>query len=235
MNRQKNNIYIWLGLAVLMTGAAACAKKAPETPPPSRQTSGLMVVLSSPYSQAFDIRTVWADTFLVNKEPVVYPGLLQYTSVPSGTRALFVQISGTGATSSVGGGTVPIYYFKPGASYTYIQQTFTLQEDDLTPPAAGYAKIRVLQAADYARKLDCIIHNGDTLTKAASPWVCTAFVPVKAGDYQLDLLDSDAPHTFKTSLQTSLDAGKTYTLLVIGVPVADTSSVQIGAKLITNK
>jgi hypothetical protein len=192
-----------------------------------------MVILPSPYSPAFDIRTVWADTFQVNKEPLVYPGLLQYASVPSGNRVLFAPLSGTWAVPLNGGGLTT--YFRPGASYTYIQQSYTLTEDDLTLPAAGYAKVRVLQAASYAKRLDCIIHNGDTLVKAAAPWVCTDFVPVKAGDYQLDLLDSDAPHTFKTSLQTRLNAGKIYTLLAVGLPVADTSRVVIGAKLITNK
>lgn len=218
-----------------MVWATACSKEAPDSAPSPRATSGLMVILPSPYSPAFDIRTVWADTFLVNNQPVVYPGLLQYAPVPSGNRALFVQLSGTGAWFSNGGGTPPIGYFKPGASYTYIQQTQVLKEDDLTPPAAGYANIRVLQVASYARPLDCIIHNGDTLVKAVASWVCGNFVPVKAGDYQLDLLDSDAPHTFKTSLQTRLNAGKIYTLLAMGLPVADSGRVVIGAKLITNK
>jgi len=231
MNRQKNKTYRWL--AVLLVCAAACSKEAPQTAPPLPLTSRLMVILADPYGQAMDFRAVYADTFRINKQPVTYPGLLQYTSVPSGTRWLFAQLSGTSAGSLF----PPGYYFKPGVSYTYVwsKQYNARIEDDLTMPAAGYANLRVLQVAGYSRKIDCIIHNGDTLSKGMKYLFPTGFMPVKAGSYQLDLRDSEAPHTYKISLQTRLEAGRIYTLLVTGIPAADTSRVLMGAQLIINK
>jgi len=227
MNRQTNRKYGWW--IVLACCMAACSKEAPGTAPQPKATSRLMMVHPSPYAPALDIRSVFTDTFLVNKQPVIYPGLLEYAHVPAGNRWMFVQQSGT-PISSFGVG----LYFKPGASYTYVFQRQLLYEDDLTPPADGYARIRVLNNCSYIRPLDCIIRNGDTLAKAIAYCRLTNFQAVRAGACQLDIQDTDASHAYKTGLQTTLDAGKIYTLMITTVPVADTSRILVGTQLIAN-
>ena len=210
----------------------------PAAPPKSTTDSArLMILLTSPYLPALDFFLAYTDTFKINKGPLGYPGMRQYVSVPPGIQYFYVYLSGTYAGISVS----QPYDLKPGASYTLMNPTthdnFGFQkfmQDDLSLPTDGYARVRVIQGATYGGPLDIFIHGGDTLAKGVSYNGVTTFLPVKAGSYTFDVRDSQSPYVFKTSLQATLEAGKSYTLLGKTVPVADTSRIVVGLDLINN-
>ncbi len=101
------------------------------------------------------------------------------------------------------------------------------------------AKVRIVQGANYIKRLNWIIHGGDTLAKGlgfrnAYPDI-TAFMQLPAGVYLFDLCNYDAPYTFQASLQVTLEAGKIYTAYAMNLPTADSVNIKIGMQLITNK
>lgn len=226
---------LWhLLLAVCLIPGAACRKTAAKPSAGSEAADSRMMVLeTSPYWPAVDLYLVNLDTFRINDGPFTYPGMRQYVTVPSGRRWWFVNISGAFSGSQSG---APLI-LKAGASYTLFNpiDVGLLIEDDLSLPPDGYARVRVIQGATYGAALDFLIQGGDTLAKGVSFKAVTDFRLVKAGDHTIQVRDSQSPYAFKTSLQTTLQSGKNYTLLGKTMPVADTSRIIVGVDLIENK
>lgn len=83
--------------------------------------------------------------------------------------------------------------------------------DDLTPPEAGTANVRVLPAASAAPTVTVKAQDGPTITDAAVFGQATSYAPVPAGRWTLDLSSGG-----KTS-QAVVDvkAGSVYTVVVV--------------------
>ena len=223
------------GLMIL--SGTACKKTGVEVPPaPGAPGSHLMVLQPNPYLlNNIDIYSMYMDTPRLNTQPIIWPGLTQYINAPSGNRWLMATLAGQRAQYYL----LP-FYFKPGGSYTAYNvdqmssgySNYAFVEDDLTDPAPGYAKIRMIQGcrgtdvteAGRDITVDWMIHNGETLAKrlgfrsnlgSSVPGYkkdTTSFRQLPVGDYWFDVKNSDAPNLFRASLQGTLKPGGVYTL-----------------------
>jgi hypothetical protein len=239
----KRHFCIYGLFLVVLTLTGACRKSTPAVPPAAQDSAHFMLLQPNPYLPLLDIYSVYMDTAKLNRSPIAYPGTSVYGNTPSGTRYLFCGPSGTLAQY------FSIFkYFKPGAYYTFysVDMMFSIGtpnlafvEDDLSAPAAGYAKIRMIQGVDFNHRLNWIIHGGDTLGRGLGYRDqysdTTSFRQIPAGGYLFDLNDYDAPNTFRASLQTTLEAGKIYTLFSKMLPAPDSLQVNIQLQLIHNK
>lgn len=99
-------------------------------------------------------------------------------------------------------------------------------DDDLTPPAADTARVRVLPAASHAQTVSVTAMNGPTLTTGAVIGQATPYTSVPAGNWTLDL----AYNTGLSASQTvALASGSVYTAVILD---SGTDSVQL--KVITD-
>lgn len=222
-------------LAVLLLLAAACHKSPPAPPSkPAMDSAKVMVLLTSPYLPALDMYLVNRDTFKLNTGPLAYPGVRRYVSVPAGLQWLYIYLAGTYS----GMHTLQPYNLLSGGSYTvlnpYDYGSLNIVQDDLSAPPEGYARVRVIQGATYGGTLNVIASSGDTLAKRMNYKDVTAFMSIRAGNYTFDVKDGASLYVFRTSLQATLKAGKTYTLLGKTIAVADTSRIVVGLDLINN-
>lgn len=244
------------GLMIL--SGTACKKTGVEAPPaPGVPPARLMILQPNPYLHDMDMYSVYMDTPRLNAQPIVWPGLMQYVNAPSGNRWLTATLADQYAQYYMWP-----FYFRPGASYTVYSadqiraggSNFAFVEDDLSDPAPGYAKIRMIQGCrgssvtDAGRDItvDWMIHNGGTLAKRlgyrsnyepSQPGYkrdTTSFRQLPVGDYWFDVKNSDAPNTFRASLQGTLKPGGVYTLFSYGIMQEDRSLI-MGLTLIQNK
>lgn len=99
-------------------------------------------------------------------------------------------------------------------------------DDDLTPPAANTARVRVLPAASHAQTVSVDAMNGPTITSGAVLGQATSYATVPAGSWTLNLTYNSG----LTAQQTvSLASGSVYTAVILD---SGADSVQI--KLITD-
>ena len=63
----------------------------------------------------------------------------------------------------------------------------TVFTDDLTPPADGQARVRVVQASTTASQVDVATTTGTLLATAAAQGTATGYTSVPAGPWSLDL------------------------------------------------
>ncbi len=83
--------------------------------------------------------------------------------------------------------------------------------DDLTPPAAGTANVRVLPAAAAAPTVTVEAQDGPTITDVAVFGQATAYAPVPAGRWALDLSGGRKD----SKAVVDVEAGNVYTLVVV--------------------
>lgn len=89
-------------------------------------------------------------------------------------------------------------------------------QDDLTPPAAGQARVRVLSAASGAPAVDVTAVDGPVVARAAAFGGSTTYADVPAGRWTLQAAPSAGSTSTATAGSTAVDlaAGSTYTLAV---------------------
>ncbi|NIZ92776.1 DUF4397 domain-containing protein [Kineococcus rubinsiae] len=87
----------------------------------------------------------------------------------------------------------------------------TLQ-DDLTPPAAGQVRVRVLPAASAAPAVTVTARNGPVIADGAAFGQPTAYASVPAGQWVLETAAAGLPAATAT---VDLAAGGVYTLVVV--------------------
>lgn len=99
-------------------------------------------------------------------------------------------------------------------------------DDDLTPPAADTARVRVLPAASHAQTLSVMAVNGPTLTSGAILGQATAYASVPAGSWTLNLAGTNG---VKAQQTIDLASGSVYTAVVL-----DSSADGVVLKVITD-
>lgn len=149
-----------------------------------------------------------------------YADVTAYEQFPAGFYSVGVRPAGSAAgTTPVVSGTVET---RPGGAYTLAalgsgdDATIVPLVDDLTPPPAGSARIRVLSAASSAPAVDVSAQGGPVVTQDAAFGTATGYTDVPAGTWTLDATASDTT----TSDTTDSDGGD---------PVAGSSTVDVAA------
>ncbi len=99
-------------------------------------------------------------------------------------------------------------------------------DDDLTPPTANTARVRVLPAASHAQTVSVQAMNGPTITTGAVLGQATSYATVPAGSWTLNLTYNSGSSAQQT---VALASGSVYTVVILD---SGADSVQI--KLITD-
>jgi hypothetical protein len=87
-----------------------------------------------------------------------------------------------------------------------------LLTDDLAPPPAGQAKVRLIQASSSAGEVDVTAVDGPVLADDTAFATATAYAPVPSGSWKVDLTTSAGSSEQR---QLALDPGTVNTLIVL--------------------
>ncbi|GIG36494.1 DUF4397 domain-containing protein [Cellulomonas pakistanensis] len=201
------------GLA--LTGAAT-AQAAPAPPEPTATDGWARVAHLSPDTKAVDVEltALAGGAVLYELEDVAYGQVSDYLTLPAGTYVVSMVPSdapeGTdpaieqSLTVTPGEPVTVAAYGRNAALRTAVY------EDDLTNPADGESRIRVVQASTVADSVDVTTSTGTVVTEGATPGAATGYATVPAGAWTLEL-GGDASGT----AQVDLAGGTVSTLLVL--------------------
>jgi hypothetical protein len=155
-------------------------------------------------------------------KPQVFPGVgygtvSSYLSVPTGTYAVAMRASGAPATDppvlttdvTVAAGKA---YMVAGVG-KHADLGLKVINDDLAPPPAGKAKVRVVQASVRAPVLDLAIQGGATIATGVGFATTTDYLAVDPGRWTLRVQGANGGPT--GTLAAHLVAGNVYSLLVL--------------------
>lgn len=109
------------------------------------------------------------------------------------------------------------------AKSTVTTQVF---QDDLTPPAAGQARVRVIQGSADAGAVDILAGN-QTIVSNLAAGAASAFVDVPAGSFPVTVNTTGTTTTVGGPVTLDLVAGRTYTIFVSGVAANKTLTANL--------
>jgi len=145
-----------------------------------------------------------------------YGDVAPYQRLAPGTYTAEVRPAGAARTSA------PVlsstFTADAGKAYTLAglgslqQPRLATLQDDLTPPAAGQVRVRVLPAASAAPAVTVTARNGPVIADGAAFGQPTAYASVPAGQWVLETQAAGVPAATAT---VDLAAGGVYTLVVV--------------------
>ncbi|MFY0408175.1 DUF4397 domain-containing protein [Solicola sp. PLA-1-18] len=157
---------------------------------------------------------------------VEYGTIGDYMQVPSGPYTVSVRTPGSSMSDTpLLSATIDA---KPGAGYTIAglgtktEPQVKVLDDDLTPPAQGSARVRLINATADVGSLDVSVNGGGLLAQDAQRGVPTGYAEVPAGDWTLDVTAKADGQPVKSDV--TVDSAAVYTLVVTGTS-ADKLSV----------
>lgn len=223
-------------VALAIPTAASAAPTAESTVPAAAAEAGwLRLGHFSPDTKEVDIRVsaLRGGSIVLELSDVGYGDITPYQSLPSGTYAVSMIPAGTddwselalGATISVTAGAA-----KTAAAYGRNSALkVKLFQDDLTAPAAGNARIRLVQASTITPTVDVETSTGLPIANAARQGSATSYAEVPAGDWTLRLTGVGV----EDSVDVNVAAGSVSTLFVLDtadggltiVPILDSAAV----------
>ena len=225
-----------LNIAILMSLVAVTftSCKDDEDPVVTTPIAGkakLMVVHASPDAPGVD--------FLVNdvkqnSSALTFPNNTPYLEVEEGTKNLKVNVAGTSTT--VINADVP---FTKDKNYTLfaidsVSNIGTLLlEDNLAAPAAGKAHIRFVHLSPDAPAVDVAVTGGSVLFADYAFEEASAFTPVDAGTYNLEVRVAGTTTVALPLPGIALTSGKIYTVFAKGF-LGGTGAQALGAQIIVN-
>ncbi|SDC01261.1 protein of unknown function [Geodermatophilus telluris] len=206
-------------LAVTALTAAALACPAPA----ARAAEGGLLRLAhlSPDTPAVD---VYVDPVAAPGDERVVPAVAygtvsDYQDVPPGSYAVSVRPVGADpATPPVLSATVQVDADSArtvAGVGTFADLGLEVLDDDLTPPAAGSARLRVVAAAAGAPTLDVAVPGGPVLATGLAFTDTSAYLDVPAGATALTVTPAGGP---ATELPVELTAGSIHSVLVLDRP-----------------
>ncbi len=164
-----------------------------------------------------------------------YPDHSSYRSVRSGTQTVKVNVAGT--ATSVIDAPVP---FEPRTAYTIfaVDRVANIAPlvltDDLTRPAAGKAHVRFVHLSPDAPAVDVALANGGAVVFGNQSFQqATAFTPLAAGTYDLEVRLAGTRTVVLPLPGVTLKAGRIYTVFAKGF-VSGTGAQALGAEIIVN-
>lgn len=205
-----------VGVAVL--GLAACSD---DDPTGVTQTAQLRVVHASPDAPNVDV-LVDAATPLTN---VPFRAFSPFLDVEAGERRIRVRAAGT--TTTVIDANLD---FAAGQAYTAIAtgllaglQTLVI-EDDLTAPAAGQVKVRVVHAAPAAAGVDVYVTAPGAPLAGATPVLTNVpftavsdYLTIPAGEYRIRVTPTGTT-TVAIDATVTFAAGQIRTIVATDAP-----------------
>ena len=195
--------------------------------------ANVMVVHASPDAPGVDLLV---DGTKKNSAALNFPNNTGYLELEAGTRNLKVNVAGT--TTTVINADVP---FTKDMSYSVFAVdsvsviSALVLTDDLTAPAAGKAHVRFVHLSPDAPAVDvAVASSGDVVFGNKAFKEYTAFTPLDAGSYSLDVRVAGTSTVALVLPTITLEAGKIYTVYAKGF-LGGTGAQALGAEIIVNK
>lgn len=217
-------------LAVLPLALASCEDDDADV---MLNDANVMVVHASPDAPGVDLLV---NNTKVNTSPLTYPNNTGYLAVPAGTQNIKVNAAGTSTT--VIDANVEL---DPDASYSVfaIDNLANIEalvlEDDLTEPAANTAHVRFAHLSPDAPAVDVAVQGGPVLFSNRSFKSATAFTPVAAGTYTLEVRPAGSMDVVLTVPDVVLSNGSIYTIFAKGFLTPPAGNMNaLGAEIIVN-
>ncbi|WP_205501675.1 DUF4397 domain-containing protein [Rufibacter psychrotolerans] len=194
----------------------------------------VLVVHASPNAPGVDL---YVDGTKANTSALNYPDNTGYLTLPAGSRNIKVTAAGAGLGSPVIDANVTLEKdrnYSVFAAGPLSGLTPVVLVDDLTAPASGRAHVRFVHLAPDAPSVDVVVQGGNNLFSDIEFKEGTAFTPVNAGSYTLEVQPVGTDVAAVTTT-LNLQAGKIYTVYARGFlnpPSGNTNT--LGAGVIMN-
>ena len=166
---------------------------------------------------------------------LTFPNNTGYLTVPSGTRNVKVNVTGTMTT--VIEANVP---FMQARNYSVFAVNSVsnieplLIEDDLTAPAQGKAHVRFIHLSPDAPAVDITLTDGTVVFGNRAFKDFTAFTPLDAGTYDLQVRVAGTSTVALNLPGITVESGKIYTVFARGF-LSGSGTQALGAQIIVNK
>ena len=195
--------------------------------------ANVLVTHASPNAPGVDLLV---DGSKQNSAALAYPNNTGYLKVESGTRNIKVNVSGT-STSVI---TADLTLEKDKSYSVFAVDSVSkisavVLADDLTAPATGKAHVRFVHLSPNAPAVDVAVAGGGAVVfgnKAFKEY--TAFTPLDAGSYNLEVRVAGTSTVALTLPTITLESGKIYTVFAKGF-LGGSGSEALGAEIIVNK
>ncbi len=219
-------VLAFAALVMVATAFTSCKKD------DDKGTAKLLVVHASPDAPGVDLLI---DNTKKNSSPLTFPNNTGYLTVDEGTRNIKVNVSSSG--TNVINADVP---FVKDENYSLFaidsvsKLSTLLLQDDLTAPASGKAHIRFVHLSPNAPAVDIVEASSNTVVfDNVSFKGYSAFTPLAAGTYNLDVRLHGTATTVLSLTNVALSDGMIYTVFAKGF-VGGTGSQALGAEIIMN-
>jgi hypothetical protein len=218
-------------LAVIaLVSLASCGSDSPSNPLVPTPRARVMAVHASPDAPAVDLLVDGA----VAGSGLAFPNNTGYLTVNAGTRNVKVNVGGSTTTvidadlPVTAGGNYSVFAKGPVASIGAL-----VVADDLTAPAAGKAHVRFIHLSPDAPAVDVAVTGGPVLFANRAFEQYTAFTPVDAGTYDLEVRPAGSGTVVLALPGITLQSGKIYTVFARGL-VSGSGTQALGAQIIAN-
>jgi hypothetical protein len=213
--------------AALFVPGCSNSDNSPTTP---AVVSKVMAVHASPDAPGVDLLV---DNGVAGTN-LLFPQNTAYLSLSPGNHNVKVNVTGTSTTvinapvSLAAGAAYSVFAVDSVSKIAPLVVT-----DDLTTPAAGKAHVRFLHLSPNAPAVDIAVTGGPVLFAGKSFMDYTAFTPVDAGTYNLEVRLANTSTVVLSLPGITLNEGKIYTVFAKGF-VGGSGSKALGAQIIVN-
>lgn len=205
-------------------------EETPVSPTPETSNSLVKVIHASPDAPGVDLLV---DNTIAGTD-LTFPNNTGYLTVPSGTRNIKVNVTGTMTTvieanvNFMGNKNYSVFAVN---SVSNIEPL--LIEDDLTAPAQGKAHVRFIHLSPDAPAVDITLTDGTVVFGNRAFKDFTAFTPLDAGTYDLQVRVAGTNTVALDLPGITVEAGKIYTVFAKGF-LSGTGQEALGAQIIIN-
>ena len=205
-------------------------EETPVTPVNTPSNSLVKVIHASPDAPGVDLLV---DNTVAGTN-LTFPNNTGYLTVNSGTRNIKVNVTGTMTTvieANVDFMQNKNYSVFAVNSVSNIEPL--LVEDDLTVPAQGKAHVRFIHLSPDAPAVDITLTDGTIVFGNKSFKEFTAFTPLDAGTYDLQVRVAGTPTVALDLPGITIEAEKIYTVFAKGF-LSGVGQQELGAEIIVN-
>lgn len=199
----------------------------------THEHSFVMVVHASPNAPGVDLLI---DNSKKNTSALTFPNNTGYLMLDPGTRNVKVNVSGTSTTViDANLSLTKDMNYSVFAVDSVSKISAVVLTDDLSAPAAGKAHVRFVHLSPNAPAVDVAVASSGAVVfgnKAFKEY--TAFTPLDAGTYNLDVRVAGTSNVALVLPAITLEAGKIYTVFAKGF-LGGTGTEALGAEIIVNK
>jgi hypothetical protein len=224
---KKGNLLFLAAMMVFGISMSSCKKEE------VKEYAKILVTHASPDAPGVDLLV---DGAKQNSAALTFPNSTAYIQLEAGTRNIKVNVAGT--TTSVINADLN---FSKDKNYSIFavdsvsKISAIVLEDDLTSPAAGKAHVRFVHLSPNAPAVDvAVASSGDVVFGDVIFKENTAFTPLDAGAYNLDVRVAGTSTVALVLPTITLEAGKIYTVFAKGF-LGGTGAQELGAQIIVNK